>query len=135
MPLKKLEASEAEIQDSIMKALSFRKIGFFWRQNNTPVYDEKQGRYRSMSKFATRGVSDILGVYKGRFIAIEVKTRKAFGWHYGLYKKISAGYMPKNKNESRAMEQIIFIDNINKNGGLGFFACSLEKVLEKLDEL
>jgi len=58
-----------------------------------------------------KGVSDIIGIYKGRFLAIEVKT-------------------PKGKVTEA---QRAFIDRVNKEGGIAFVARSVEDVIEKLE--
>lgn len=57
-----------------------------------------------------RGVSDVLGIYKGRFFAIEIK--------YG-----------KNKPSP---EQVAFIEDVNLYGGIGFVAYSVEDVEKNL---
>ena len=79
-----------------------------------------------------KGISDILGilteercvhVYEGevgRFLAIEVK----------LPGKIPD---PKNKLSKTELDQIAFLDEVNHAGGIGFFADSLEMVIERLD--
>lgn len=56
------------------------------------------------------GVSDILGCYQGRFMAIEVKR-------------------PGRKATDA---QRRFIDNVNDAGGIGFVADSIEDVVEGL---
>jgi hypothetical protein len=44
---------------------------FFWRSNNVPVM---QGtRMRALPKYTPRGLSDIMIVWRGRFIAVECK--------------------------------------------------------------
>ena len=73
------------------------------------------------------GVSDILGLYQGRFLAIEVKrpsiSKKTGQFIYRtqeeLVKKASPG-------------QVSFVDQINKSGGCAFFADSLEVVKEQM---
>lgn len=56
------------------------------------------------------GVSDILGIYKGRMLAIEVK----------------------NKGNKPSPAQKEFLDNVNHHGGIGFVAYNLEDVIENL---
>jgi len=58
----------------------------------------------------TKGVPDIIGIYKGRFLGIEVKT--AIG------------------NVSPEQEQ--FLKNIQENGGIGFVARSIDDVIDTL---
>lgn len=53
---------------------------FFWRNNTTPALGrfDKQGgyRFRSMPKYSLKGVPDIIVIFEGRFIGIEVKRDK-----------------------------------------------------------
>ena len=58
-----------------------------------------------------KGIADILGVYKGRFLAIEVKR---------------PGLKP-------TADQQAFIDNVNEAGGIGFVAWFPEDVIKRLN--
>src|SRR3990167_6618527 len=44
---------------------------FAWRNNTTGLFDVSRGVFRPAPK---RGVSDIVGVYRGLFFGIEIKT-------------------------------------------------------------
>ena len=57
-----------------------------------------------------KGVSDIIGIHKGKFLAIEVKTEKG----------------KLNDNQEH------FLRLVNKNGGIGFVARSAHDVFEGL---
>ncbi len=57
-----------------------------------------------------RGISDIIGIYQGRFLAIEVKTPKG-----------------KLTDSQRA-----FIQRVNREGGIAFVARSVEDVIKHL---
>jgi hypothetical protein len=57
------------------------------------------------------GVADILGCYKGRMIAIELKS-------------------PKGK---ATPDQERFLQNVNDAGGIGFVARDIETVIDKLE--
>ncbi|MFA5346548.1 MAG: VRR-NUC domain-containing protein [Methanoregula sp.] len=61
--------------------------------------------------FSVKGISDILGIFRGQFLAIEVKT-KTDGFQDG---------------------QEEFIWSVNRAGGLAFVARSVEDVIEKLE--
>lgn len=63
-----------------------------------------------MSTHFIRGVSDILGIIQGRFLAIEVKS--------------AIGRLTD--------EQRVFLANINNNGGIAFCARSVEQAAEQL---
>jgi penicillin-binding protein-related factor A (putative recombinase) len=58
-----------------------------------------------------KGISDILGVYEGRFLAIEVKR-------------------PGGRVSS---EQRAFIERVNEEGGVGFVAYSVDDVVKRLE--
>lgn len=106
------EPREKDIQNSILDYLHFwmaanNHKGFFWTNNNVGIYDPASGVYRkNKSPHSIKGVSDILGLLNGRFIAIEVKSRLG---------KLTP-------------EQRIFIDKINVSGGLAFVARSINDV-------
>lgn len=131
---------EADIQKSILIALQVSRIGYFWRNNNVGVFDKAKNIYRKpSSQFAPKGVSDILGVHKGKFVAIEVKSEKQFAYVERLIERTSERgirlYLPKSKNEVHLIEQIVFLENIKKQGGIGFFTYSVTHALAKLREL
>ncbi len=63
-----------------------------------------------MGKYQLKGTSDIIGVYQGRILCIEVKSATG---------KVSP-------------EQQAFINKINSVGGIAFVARSLEEVMKNL---
>ena len=67
---------EGKIQADICKYL--RKRGaFFYRVNNTPVFDAKIGTYRAMGTYAMRGAPDLVCIDSyGGFVGIEVKSKR-----------------------------------------------------------
>lgn len=69
-----MKEKETDIQQAICKYLEL-KGHFFWRNNNTPVYEKKSGYYRPMPAFSKKGVPDIIVVKDGFFIGLEVKTK------------------------------------------------------------
>lgn len=93
--MQKVKISEKEITYSIRSYLNAFKI-YHWKNFGTLG--------------SAVGVSDILGIYKGRFLAIEVKTERG---------KLSP-----------AQER--FIQNINDNGGIAFVARSIDDVENNL---
>lgn len=105
--------SEREIEISILEYLSKIPCAFFWKNNTFVRYDATKGIfYKTKNKFAINGVSDIIGVYKGRPVFIEVKV-------------------PERKN-NLSEGQKNFIKNINAVGGFAFVATNLADVVEKL---
>lgn len=68
-----------------------------------------------------KGVSDILVCYQGTFIAIEVKR---------------PGWSPPargTKAYAHYWRQRQFVESVQAAGGIGFFASSVEKVIEQLE--
>lgn len=103
--------TEKDIENEILTYLAYVGRGFFWKCNNVGVYDPRIGAYRkAKSKHIIRGVSDILGVLDGRFVAIEVKK-------------------PGGKVSEHQQN---YLDRINKEGGIGFVAYSVEDVTKEL---
>lgn len=102
----KNQPTEKEIENAILDYLAFLP-GCYWKNNTVGVYDPIKKVHRKPGKHHRNGVSDILGVDgSGRFIAIEVKTVK--------------GRVSEN--------QKLFLEDINKHGGLGFVARSVDDV-------
>ncbi len=87
--------SEKEITASIRSML--KAFGIFHYKNWQGLGSQK-------------GVSDIIGIYKGRFFAIEVKTEK--------------GKLNKHQEE--------FLDLVKWNGGIALVARSADDVFEGL---
>lgn len=102
---------EADIENLILDYLNKRGI-FAFKIKTMGTYDAINKTYRKLGKFSLKGTSDILGLLPGgRFLAIEVKTAK------GVVSK----------------EQKAFLNKVNKKGGLGFVARSVEDVKEGLN--
>ena len=119
--------TEKQIENQILTYLRNKRV-FVWKNQSAGVFDQKKNIFRrSNNPHHIDGVSDILGLYEGRFLAIEVKrpsiSRKTGQFIYRtqeeLAKKASSG-------------QVAFIDQINKSGGCAFLADSLEVVKEQM---
>ena len=103
---------EKEVEKSILEFLEWYP-GYFWKNNSVGVYDARKGVYRkAKSKYIINGVSDILGVLNGKFIAIEVKSAK--------------GRLSESQKE--------FLYQVNEEGGIGFVARSVEDVRRNLQD-
>lgn len=98
---------ETDIQKAILQYLAVKRV-FAFRINTTGVWDPTLKIFRKGSN-TLRGVSDILGIYKGKMLAIEVKQ-------------------PKGKT---SVEQDYFLSRVNENGGLGFVARSVDDVIAR----
>lgn len=102
---------EAKIKKEILGWLTSQRNCFVWQNDSVGIYDPiKKTFRRKTSSFCIRGVSDILGIWNGRPLAIEVKS---------LAGKVSD-------------YQKDFLEKFVLNGGIGFIARSLSDVVEKL---
>lgn len=87
---------------------------FFWVHESVGIYDPTRKVWRKKnSKYQIRGVSDILGVWKGQMFAVEVKA------------PTSSRVSPEQKE---------FLANVRKHGGIAFVARSIEDVIKGLTE-
>lgn len=81
------DPSESIIKEQILTYLWYNKV-FCWINSSTGIYDPKFQGFRKMnSKFQMKGVSDILGIFKGRPLAIEVKSKR------GVVSEHQAGFL------------------------------------------
>jgi hypothetical protein len=74
-----MSTPESKIQNKICEALAKAGV-FFFRVNNGAVFDQHlnngYGAYRSLGKWAMKGVPDIIVIIDGVFVGVEVKTMK-----------------------------------------------------------
>lgn len=66
------QPTEHEIQNTILDRLGFVNKGFFWRENSGLMKLESKGKERFF-RAGTPGIPDIMGVYDGFPVGIEVK--------------------------------------------------------------
>lgn len=84
----------------------------FWSNKTMGVYDPVKKIYRrDNSPFFRKGISDILGVFQGKPLAIEVKSPKGYP----------------------SPEQKVFLADFEKHGGIAILARSLIDVIKVLD--
>ncbi len=101
---------EQVIETQIRTYLSLKRI-FHWKAKTVGTYDEKLGRFRKSAGYM-KGISDILGIFNGRLLAIEVKS--AVG-------RLSPA-------------QVIFQDEVRRHGGIAFVARSVSDVQAALQQ-
>lgn len=97
--------NETAIKRQICDYLAARQI-FFWVEQAGKIPGHRTPRY------ARTGKADIIGVYNGRMLAIEVKTPKGV----------------------LSPEQVVFLRLVNESGGIGFMAKSISDVVIGLGE-
>lgn len=97
---------ENAIKNSICEWLGYQKC-FFWVSDRVGIFDPTRKVFRmNRSPYRIRGVSDILGIWKGQPLAIEVKTKTG---------KISP-------------EQVAFLAMFRQSGGIAIVARSIDDV-------
>ena len=108
---KPIPSTANDLNNAVVKYLSLKGYKV-WRQNNVGVYDEKLGEYRKFT--GEPGVSDVIGWNKknGVWIAVEGK----------------AG------DDQLSPDQINFLHALNKSGGLGIVARSLDDVIKIIEK-
>jgi len=101
---------ESEIQKQIMRYLKNVRNGFFYRSNNIGVPLHSGGGFRPSP---VKGLADIIGCLYGRFVAIEVKTKKG---------KVS-------------QNQVEFCKSVQSSGGVYIVARDLQTVQDMIEHL
>lgn len=103
--------SELFIRNQICSYLFYRKI-FVFIHDSVGIFDEKKKVYRkNTSPYRRRGVADLLGIYRGRFLAIEVKSATG----------------------ALSVHQADFLHDVRVAGGIGIVARSIEDVKKQLE--
>jgi len=101
---------ERAIQNQICSYLKL-KGALVFIHDSVGIFDPARGVFRrNSSPHRLRGVADLLGIYKGRPLAVEVKTK--------------TGRVSPHQKE--------FLENWVKAGGIGFVARSVEDVIDAL---
>ena len=107
------QIKESDIKRDIVQFLKINGV-LCWVNVSGGIYDSKIGGHRKQNGYGMRnGVSDILGIIKGKPLAIEVKTKTG---------KLSE-------------HQQAFLDDFNKWGGIAFVARSVLEVQVELKGL
>lgn len=102
--------SEKQIQNNILSFLKIKGV-LAWENQSVGIFDPIRKVYRKKQGIHRKvGVSDILGIHDGKFLAIEVKALKG----------------------KPTPAQIIFLDEVNQHGGIAFIARSIDDVAKKL---
>ena len=61
-----------QITRNVLRIVNFHPGCVAYRINNVGIYDEAKGVHRRAN--TEKGIPDVLGVIKGRFLAVEVKA-------------------------------------------------------------
>ena len=108
-----LQPSEAEIQKAILQFLGYVQDAFFWRNNTGAVKIVRNNGKKGFVKFGLKGSPDIIGCYKGNFVAFEVKSAKGIA----------------------SLEQKDFLNRIKKCGGYSFIVRSVDDVVNAMEKI
>lgn len=115
--LLKTKTPEKDIQLSICEYLAYKRF-FFWRQNVNPIFDRKTGTVRRMPPYSKTGVPDIILIYKGKFVGLEVKneTGKQAPSQIEFERdcKSHGGYYKVVRSVGDVMDLIKIIDKLEK---------------------
>lgn len=119
--------TEKTIENQILTYLANKKI-FTWKNQSTGTFDPRKGVFRkSRNVHHINGVSDILGIVDGKFLAIEVKKP------YVSKKTLQFKYRTQEELEKLASDdQVKFINKIKSLGGIAFYADSIDVVEDQL---
>lgn len=105
---------EGLVKKQICDYLATRNDVMFWLNSSTAIYDPiKKIRRRNNSPYQMLGTADILGIVRGRPLAIEVKSEK--------------GRLSEH--------QKIFLLDFSSNGGVALVARSYQDVKVVLDSV
>lgn len=108
---------EKQIETSILDWLNLQPDCFAFKINSVGIFDPRTRAFRKNSNpHCHNGTSDILGAWKGRMLAIEVKRDKT---------ELGPKTYPSK-------EQKLFLARIQAAGGIAFVARSLEDVTSQL---
>ena len=103
---------ESDIKRHIIQWLKYQRC-FCWVNTSVGIWDPTKNRFRKLNGYGQiRGVSDVLGIWQGKPLAIEVKRP-------GQLRTVS-------------FEQSTFLRNFREAGGIGFVATSVEDVEREL---
>lgn len=114
-PKRRNKAPEQATKNLILKWIRFYPSkGFAWPNDSVGIWDqEKQCYRRKTSPFFIRGVSDIVGIWMGRPLFIEVKS--------------STGRLSEHQAQ--------FLSRVRRYGGIAIVARSLQDVTSVLEKI
>ncbi len=137
----KIEKKEEYIEAEIL-CFFLEKWILSWKNDIKWYYNEKLWAYqKNKSNFIRNWISDITAVYKWLHIAIEVKKPSEMSFFDKPIDELNIEFAKATmrnvkdpKKYLHAVQQREFLDDIIKNWGVWFFACSLSQVKERLKE-
>jgi len=102
---------ERDIQSVCLDYLNFIPGCVAWRMNTGAYAVAAHGtNARRFIRFGVKGMSDIIGILAGRFLAVEIKR----------------------KGNKPTIEQRGYLEIVNQNGGIGLWCVSVESLKSQL---
>lgn len=102
---------EKEIEKEVLTWLNLQYGCKAWKNKSMGTFDPAKGVYRTQGgAFSEKGSSDILGIYRGRFLALEVKSRRG----------------------TLRPEQKLFLDEMRRLGAIAGVVRSLQDAIDLL---
>jgi len=104
----KKQSASNSLTDAVIKLFQVNG-GNAWRINTMGIYDKEKGSYRTSGM--KKGLPDVIGIYRGRFIGVEVKI----------------GYDKQSEDQKKREVEI------NAAGGKYFIAKTFDQIKSDLD--
>lgn len=115
---------EKDIERQILIYLNSIADSFAFKVNTTGFYDTKIKAFRrNTNPFLLPGCSDVMCVYRGMFVSIEIKTPRTHKQMLG-----------KSPTETQR-RQLTFLECVSRAGGFGVVASSLDDVIYALEQV
>lgn len=108
----KISRSEKQIENEILATLKYIPHCKAWKNQSVGIYDPTKKTFRTRSKYQLKGVSDILGIYRGRMFCFEVKSEK--------------GRLTE--------DQMVFLNQMHELGAIAACVRSVDDVLALLEQ-
>jgi penicillin-binding protein-related factor A (putative recombinase) len=123
MQLRKRKILEKDIEEQILVYLNSLPGCFAFKVVTSGFYNSSKRIYqKNRSRFVIPGCSDVIGVFRGGFFAVEVKTPTT---HRSFKKR------PTELNR----RQMAFMGRVQVNGGRAIVASTIEHVIELIKGL
>lgn len=107
--------TEKQIETQILQWLNAQPDIFAFKVNTVGIFDPVKKIYRkNKNPFLIKGTSDILGSFKGRFFAIEVK---------------------RSHREKLSEAQLSFLSQVSRHGGIAVRTNSLDGMIKFVEQL
>lgn len=115
-----MEPSEKQIENVILQWLNLQPGAYAFKYAVSGVWDPVKKIFRKAGQGVAIGGADIIGVYHGRFLALEVKTPRSFKKFF-------------NSPGDHEVRQQTFLNRVRSAGGIAEVVCSLDMVISVIN--